>query len=71
MKRNKERLASQGSPAANSAINLPFIIVSTDKKTTIDCSISSDKYVISCEPAHTIKKKKHLRSLWQVTTLDF
>ncbi|XP_065888999.1 transcription factor Dp-1-like [Dysidea avara] len=43
MKRNKERLVSQGSPAANSAINLPFIIVSTDKKTTIDCSISSDK----------------------------
>lgn len=43
MRRNRERLATQGSPAANSAINLPFIIVSTNKKTTIDCSISSDK----------------------------
>lgn len=33
-------------PPANSIIHLPFIIVNTSKKTVIDCSISSDKYVI-------------------------
>lgn len=30
-------------PATNAMINLPFIIVNTDKKTVIDCSISNDK----------------------------
>merc|ERR1712203_331512 len=30
-------------PAPNSAIQLPFIIVNTSKKTVIDCSISNDK----------------------------
>jgi len=30
-------------PAANSAIQLPFIIVNTSRKTVIDCSISNDK----------------------------
>lgn len=33
-------------PPANSIIHLPFIIVNTSKKTVIDCSISSDKYMI-------------------------
>lgn len=32
-----------GEPAPSSAIQLPFLIVSTDKKTVIDCSISNDK----------------------------
>ena len=32
-----------GSPTPNSAIQLPFIIVGTSKKTVIDCSISNDK----------------------------
>lgn len=32
-----------GEPAPASAIQLPFLIVSTDKKTVIDCSISNDK----------------------------
>lgn len=32
-------------PPPNSIIHLPFIIVNTSKKTVIDCSISSDKYV--------------------------
>ena len=30
-------------PASNAIINLPFIVVNTDKKTVIDCSISNDK----------------------------
>lgn len=45
MKRNREKLASTGAPPQNSAISLPFIVVNTSKKTTIDCSISSDKCV--------------------------
>ncbi len=43
MKRNRERVASMGVPTPNSSISLPFILASTSKKTTIDCSISSDK----------------------------
>uniref|UniRef100_A0A4X2KTC3 Transcription factor n=1 Tax=Vombatus ursinus TaxID=29139 RepID=A0A4X2KTC3_VOMUR len=35
---------SQGPPALNSTIQLPFIIVNTSKRTVIDCSISSDKF---------------------------
>ncbi|XP_069474380.1 transcription factor Dp-2 isoform X2 [Ambystoma mexicanum] len=35
---------SQGTPALNSTIQLPFIIVNTSKRTVIDCSISSDKF---------------------------
>ncbi|XP_064615212.1 transcription factor Dp-2-like isoform X2 [Liolophura sinensis] len=44
VQRNREVKKTQGSPAANSAIQLPFIIVNTSKKTVIDCSISNDKY---------------------------
>lgn len=33
----------EGAPTPNSAIQLPFIIVNTSKKTVIDCSISNDK----------------------------
>ena len=43
MERNKEREKREGPPAPNSAIQLPFIIVNTSKKTVIDCSISNDK----------------------------
>ena len=43
MERNKEREKREGQPAPNSAIQLPFIIVNTSKKTVIDCSISNDK----------------------------
>ena len=43
MERNKEREKQEGPPAPNSAIQLPFIIVNTSKKTVIDCSISNDK----------------------------
>lgn len=44
VQRNRDLEQSQGPPAANSAIQLPFIIVNTSKKTVIDCSISNDKY---------------------------
>ncbi len=43
MERNKDREKVDGTPAPNSAIQLPFIIVNTSKKTVIDCSISNDK----------------------------
>ncbi|XP_059519697.1 transcription factor Dp-2 isoform X2 [Myotis daubentonii] len=35
---------NQGPPALNSTIQLPFIIITTSRKTVIDCSISSDKF---------------------------
>jgi len=43
VERNKEREKREGPPPPNSAIQLPFIIVNTSKKTVIDCSISNDK----------------------------
>lgn len=44
VQRNKQVEKEQGSPAQNTAIHLPFIIVNTSKKTVIDCSISNDKF---------------------------
>ncbi|KAK6962384.1 transcription factor Dp-1-like isoform X2 [Biomphalaria glabrata] len=44
VQRNRDLERTQGPPAPNSAIQLPFIIVNTSKKTVIDCSISNDKY---------------------------
>ncbi|XP_025832672.1 transcription factor Dp-2 [Agrilus planipennis] len=41
--RNQYREQVHGSPAPNSFIQLPFIVVNTNKKTVIDCSISNDK----------------------------
>ncbi|ESO98920.1 hypothetical protein LOTGIDRAFT_114027, partial [Lottia gigantea] len=43
VQRNKDNEMKHGAPANNSAIQLPFIIVNTSKKTVIDCSISNDK----------------------------
>jgi len=43
VERNKDREKREGPPPPNSAIQLPFIIVNTSKKTVIDCSISNDK----------------------------
>lgn len=43
VERNKELCRTQGPPQPNSTIQLPFIIVNTNKKTVIDCSISNDK----------------------------
>lgn len=41
--RNMEMEKAHGPPAPNSYIHLPFIVVSTNRKTVIDCSISNDK----------------------------
>lgn len=43
--RNKNIEKEQGPPTPNSFIELPFIVVNTNKKTVIDCSISNDKSV--------------------------
>lgn len=43
VERNRAEERLNGAPSANSAIQLPFIIVNTSKKTVIDCSISNDK----------------------------
>lgn len=40
VERNKQVIPP---PASNAIISLPFIVVNTDKKTVIDCSISNDK----------------------------
>lgn len=41
--RNKTIEEMHGPPTPNSFIQLPFIVVNTNKKTVIDCSISNDK----------------------------
>lgn len=46
VERNKKAQERGHTPHTNSTIELPFIIVNTDKKTNIDCSISNDKYVL-------------------------
>ncbi|XP_045602026.1 transcription factor Dp-1 isoform X2 [Procambarus clarkii] len=43
VERNRAEERIHGAPSPNSAIQLPFIIVNTNKKTIIDCSISNDK----------------------------
>lgn len=43
VERNRSEERIQGAPSPNSAIQLPFIIVNTNKKTVIECSISNDK----------------------------
>merc|ERR1711976_1115459 len=43
VERNKDREKREGQPAPNSAIQLPFIMGNTSKKTVIDRSISNDK----------------------------
>jgi len=45
VERNRLNENLRGPPKPNSAIQLPFLIVNTSKKTVIDCSISNDKYV--------------------------
>ncbi|KAK4880053.1 hypothetical protein RN001_008199 [Aquatica leii] len=41
--RNKRIEQEQGPPIPNSYIEMPFIVINTNKKTVIDCSISNDK----------------------------
>lgn len=43
VQRNFEMERSRGPPPPNSAIHLPFIVVNSDRKTVIDCSITNDK----------------------------
>ncbi|KAK3875270.1 hypothetical protein Pcinc_019868 [Petrolisthes cinctipes] len=43
VERNRTEERIHGAPSPNSAIQLPFIIVNTNKKTVIECSISNDK----------------------------
>ncbi|KAJ8867951.1 hypothetical protein PR048_031760 [Dryococelus australis] len=43
VERNRRVQEQSGKPAPNTAIQLPFIVVNTGKKTVIDCSISGDK----------------------------
>lgn len=41
--RNREHEELYGRPPASSCIELPFLVVKTEKETVIDCSISQDK----------------------------
>ncbi|XP_016839563.1 transcription factor Dp-1 isoform X2 [Nasonia vitripennis] len=43
VERNRINEAISGPPKPNSAIQLPFIIINTDRKTVVNCSISNDK----------------------------
>ncbi|CAG9863432.1 unnamed protein product [Phyllotreta striolata] len=43
VRRNQENEKLYGAPAPNSYIQLPFIVINTNKKTVINCSISNDK----------------------------
>ncbi|CAH1397121.1 unnamed protein product [Nezara viridula] len=43
IQRNFEMEKTKGPPPPNSAIHLPFIVVNSDRKTVIDCSITNDK----------------------------
>ncbi|KAJ8681481.1 hypothetical protein QAD02_017268 [Eretmocerus hayati] len=43
VERNRHNEAIYGQPKPNSAIQLPFIIINTDRKTVVNCSISNDK----------------------------
>ncbi|KAF0305667.1 Transcription factor Dp-1 [Amphibalanus amphitrite] len=43
VERNRKAEEEGGPPPPNSTVQLPFIIVNTNKKTVIDCSISNDK----------------------------
>lgn len=43
VERNREAERLHGPPPPGSTVQLPFIVVNTDKRTVIDCSISNDK----------------------------
>ena len=65
MERNKKREKREGPPPPNSAIQLPFIIVNTSKKTVIDCSISNDKmeYLFNFDNTFEIHDDMEVRNL--------
>ena len=68
VERNKDREKRDGPPTPNSAIQLPFIIVNTSKKTVIDCSISNDKmeYLFNFDDTFEIHDDMEVRiqKLW-------
>ncbi|RZC32095.1 transcription factor Dp-1 [Asbolus verrucosus] len=71
--RNKESEKLNGPPAPSSYIQLPFLIVSTNKKTEIDCSISNDKkeYVFKFNDKFEIKDDVEvLKSIGMLMGLD-
>jgi transcription factor Dp len=71
--RNKEFEEINGPPAHSSYIQLPFLIVSTNKKTEIDCSISNDKkeYVFKFNDKFEIKDDVEvLKSIGMLMGLD-
>lgn len=45
VERNREKERTEGRPAENTVLYLPYIVVNTEKKTMIDCAISHDKFV--------------------------
>lgn len=61
-------VSSQSTPPPGSVIQLPFIILNTDVRTVIDCSISSDKYEISSsvETSSTGRKSGFVLFLFNV-----
>ena len=65
MERNKDREKREGPPTPNSAIQLPFIIVNTSKKTVIDCSISNDKmeYLFNFDDTFEIHDDMEVKTL--------
>ena len=54
-----------GAPAPNSAIQLPFIVVNTNKKTNIEVNISNDKmeYLFNFDDTFEIHDDMEVRML--------
>ncbi len=42
--RNRELERQQGRPAPSTVLYLPYIVVNTDRKTLVDCSVNHNKY---------------------------
>ncbi|KAJ3655009.1 hypothetical protein Zmor_014156 [Zophobas morio] len=71
--RNRELEEINGPPAPSSYIQLPFLIISTNKKTEIDCSISNDKkeYIFKFNDKFEIKDDVEiLKSIGMLMGLD-
>ncbi|XP_028137849.1 transcription factor Dp-1 isoform X1 [Diabrotica virgifera virgifera] len=71
--RNRDNEKFYGAPSSNSSIQLPFIVVNTNKKTVISCSISNDKreYVFQLNDTFEIKDDMEiLKSIGMLSGLD-
>lgn len=66
VERNKEREKVVGGPAPNSAIQLPFIVVNTNKKTNIEVNISNDKmeYLFNFDDTFEIHDDMEVRTYY-------